>query len=115
MDIESLLNPEGESTLLTETSDEEIYKAVMDTVNAHENIHINSTDDINDIQGATDPHPTHRDVLKVVSTIQQYVKELNDPISQKLEALLASLNMNLCVDQSKSMKSTVLTDFFDKL
>ena len=46
MDIESLLNPEGESTLLTEMSDQEIYQAVMDTVDACENIHINGTDDI---------------------------------------------------------------------
>ena len=115
MDIKLLLNPEGESILLTETSDQEIYQAVMDAVDAHENIHINSTDDINDIQSATNPRPTRRDVLKAVSTIRQYVEDLNDPISRKLEALLASFNMNLCVDQSKSMKSTVLTDFFHKL
>ena len=69
MDIESLLNPEGESTLLTETSDQEIYQAVMDAVDARENIHINSTDDIDDIQSATNPHPTRCDVLKAVSTI----------------------------------------------
>ena len=115
MDIELLLNPEGQSTLLMEMSDQEIYQVVMDAVDACENIHINGTDDINDIQSATDPHPTHHDVLKVVSTIRQYVKDLNEPISQKLEALLASFNMNLCVDQSKSMKSTVLTNFFHKL
>ncbi|KIJ90740.1 hypothetical protein K443DRAFT_14981 [Laccaria amethystina LaAM-08-1] len=115
MDIESLLNPEGESTLLTETSDKEIYQAVMDAVNTRENIDINGSDDINDIQNPTNPRPTHRDALKAVSTIRQYVEDLNDPIAQKLEALLASFNRKLCVDQSRSMKSTVMTDFFHKL
>ena len=32
MDINSLLNPEGECQVLTETSDEEIYQAVMDSI-----------------------------------------------------------------------------------
>ena len=40
MDIEALLNPAGESHILTETSDEEIYQAVIDSISARENIEI---------------------------------------------------------------------------
>ena len=47
MDIEALLNPEGESHILTETSDEEIYQAVMEAIEARANIEINGGDDIN--------------------------------------------------------------------
>jgi hypothetical protein len=55
MDIESLLNPEGESPVLTETSDREIYQAVMDANTARENIEINSGDGINnETQSPTD-------------------------------------------------------------
>ena len=42
MDIESLLNPTGESHVLPEMSDCEIYQVVMDAINARENIEINS-------------------------------------------------------------------------
>ena len=38
MDINSLLNPEGECQVLTETSDEEIYQAVMDSIKAYRDI-----------------------------------------------------------------------------
>lgn len=115
MDIESLLNPEGESHLLTETSDREIYQAVIDAITARDNIDINNGDDIEDgLPTPTDPRPTHRDALKAVSTIHRYIEDLNDPIARKMEALLASFNMNIRVDESRGMKSTLLTDFFQR-
>jgi hypothetical protein len=85
----------------------------MDAITACENIKINGRDDIDDkIQSPTDPHPTHCDALKAVSTICRYIEDLNDPISQRMEALLSSFNMNICIDESRGMKSTVLTNFF---
>jgi hypothetical protein len=45
MDINSLLNLVGESHVLTETSDQEIYQAVMDAVEAWENIEMSGWDD----------------------------------------------------------------------
>ena len=114
MDIESLLNPDGESHILTETSDVEIYQAVMDAVEARENIEIMGGDDVdNDIP--LDPRPTYRDVLKAVSTIRRYIDDLNDPIARKMEALFASFNMKLRLDKSRSMKGTVLTDHFKRV
>jgi DDE superfamily endonuclease len=56
IDIDLLLNPVGESHNLTETSDNEIYQAVIDAINAHANIEINSRDDVNDVP--LEPHPT---------------------------------------------------------
>ena len=46
MEIESLLNRVGESHILTETSDQEIYQAVIDSIAACENIKINSEDNV---------------------------------------------------------------------
>ena len=60
MDIDALLNPEGESHVLTETSDKEIYHAVMDSIKARENIDINGGDDFDD-NSPMEPHPTCRE------------------------------------------------------
>src|SRR6266581_2907249 len=46
MEIESLLNPEGESQILTEISNEEIYQAVMDALEAHRNMEITGWNDV---------------------------------------------------------------------
>ena len=51
-----------------ETSDREIYQAIMDAINTHENININGRDDIELEDGVPpDPCPTHCDLLKAVS------------------------------------------------
>ena len=86
----------------------------MDAIKACENIDINSGDDIDAIQVPTDPFPTHHDVLKAVSTICRYIEDLNNPIAQKMEALLGTFNMKIRLDESRVLKNTVLTDFFQK-
>ena len=48
MDIASLLNPDGESQVLTETSDNKIYQSVIDAIKALENLEINGGDDVDD-------------------------------------------------------------------
>jgi hypothetical protein len=53
---------------LTETSDKEIYHAVIDSITARENLEINGGDDVDD-DGPVEPRPTRRDVLKAVPTI----------------------------------------------
>jgi DDE superfamily endonuclease len=114
MDIESLLNPAGESHVLTETSDKEIYQAVMDSIVARENVEINGGDDVNEDDTPIEPRPTRRDVLKAVSTISRYAEDLNYPIARKFEALLGSFNRQIRLEETKSMKETVLTDFFQR-
>jgi hypothetical protein len=79
MDIKSLLNAAGEIHVLTETSNQEIYEAVMDAIMAHENIDINGRDDVDN--NPIEPCPMHCDVLKAVSTIEKYTSDLNDPMA----------------------------------
>jgi len=115
MDLESLLNPVSESHLLTEASDQEIYQAVVDAVEARENMEVNGGDDIDiDIDITLEPRPSRRDVLKAISTIGRYVDDWNDPTARKLEALLGSFNRQLSLDETKSMKATAITDVFRK-
>jgi hypothetical protein len=110
MDIESLLNPEGESHVLTESSDTEIYQAVIDAIEACENIDINGGDDVDD-DVPLKPHPTWCDVLKAVSTICRYTEDINKPIAQKVEAILGSFNSQICLNETKGMKNTIFTHF----
>ena len=56
MDIGSLINPAGESHVLTEASDADIYQAVTEAFEAHENFKINSGDDV-DEDGPVKPCP----------------------------------------------------------
>jgi hypothetical protein len=113
MDIKNLLNPVGKSQILTETSDEDIFQCVMDAIKARENIDINGGDDGDD-GVVVEPQLTRREVLKAVSTISKYIDELDDPVSRKIEGLpsLRSFNRQLCLNEAKSMKDTVLTKYF---
>jgi len=111
MEIESLLNPEGESQILREISDEEIYQAVMDTLEARENMEITGWDDV-DNNVPPEPCPTCCNVVKATSTINKYIIELNDPQSCKLEAMLNAFNWQLHFDKTKNLKEMMLTDFF---
>ena len=59
------------SDILTETSDRAIYQAVMDGIDARENININGRDDIELEDGVPpDPRPT---LLKAMSTVCRYI------------------------------------------
>lgn len=77
MDINALLNPEGESQIMTEMSDKEIYHAVMDAVKARENIETNGGDDL-DNEAFIEPRPTRREVLKAVLTIGKCIDDSSD-------------------------------------
>ena len=112
MDIKSLLNPTGKSHILTETSDQEIYKAIINAITACENIDINGGNDVD--EGPVEPLLMCHDVLKAVSTIEKYTNDLNDPMAQKIEALLGSFNRQLHFEETRNMKNTVLTKFFKR-
>ena len=117
MDIESLLNPAGESHDLTETSDMEIYQAVVGAIHARENMEKNDGDDLDDCDAChtlIEPCPNRREVLKAVSTVGRYIEDMNDPIARKLEALLGSFNMQVRLEETKGLKNTVLTDYFQR-
>lgn len=114
MDIESLLNPAGKSQVLMEASDHEIYQAVMDAIDAHEDVEINGRDNV-DNNIPLEPHPTRHDILTAISAIGRYVNDLNELITCKMEAVLGSFSRQLCLSETRTMKSSVLTDFSPRL
>ena len=99
--IKNLLNPAGESQVMTEASDEKIFQSIMDAIEARENIDINGGDDVDNAGVAIEPRLTRHEVLKAVSTISKYINdELDDPVSCKIEGLLWSFNQQLHLDES---------------
>ena len=109
MDIESLLNPIGESQVLMETSDREIYQAVIDAIEARDAMDINGRDELNVV---VEPVPTRRELLKVVSTIRKYIDGSNNSLARKIDALLGSFTRQLRFEETQRMKDSVITDFF---
>jgi len=113
MYIESLLNPVGESHVLTGTSDDEICQAVLEAMDARENMIMNGGDDV-DTDIPMEPRPSRRDVLKAASTIGRYIDDWNNHTARKLEALLGSFNRQLTLDETNGMKTAMITDFFHR-
>ena len=113
MEIGSLLNPAGESHVLTEASDADIFQAVTEAFEARENLEINGGDDVDD-DGPIKPRPARSDILQATSMITDYLTTENDPLAREIENILGTFSRRLRVDATKSMKNTVLTDFYTK-
>lgn len=111
MDIEALLNPAGEMEQINEATDEEIFKAVMEAHGECENVGIMGSDDVGD-SGPAKHCPTPKEALRAISLITDYIDTINNPIARKLEGLLGSLSHEICLERSRGMKETVITDYF---
>lgn len=114
MDIEALLNPPEESWIMEETRDEEICQAVLAARNVQEEGPINGGDDDVEDDSPLEPYPTHREVFQAASIINRYIEHLDNPLARKLEAILASFGRQIHSEESRSMSSTHLTDYFTR-
>jgi hypothetical protein len=110
MDIDTLLNPADKS--MDEATDKEIYQAVMVARQAQEDASINGGDDDVDDDAFIDDCPTHREVLQATSLISRYLDGLHNPVAQKLETLLGTFGHQMRLDETQSLVSTHITDYF---
>lgn len=90
MDIESLLNPEGECNVMTESMDREIYQAAIEARAACENLKINGGDGFEG-DGAIKPR-TPGMMSSRVSTINKCISDVKDPTTCKTETLSSLFN-----------------------
>ena len=111
MDVGSLLNPAGESHVLTEASDADIYQAVTEAFEARENLEINGGDDV-DEDGPVKPRPARSDVLQAALMINDYLATENDTFAREVEKVMGKFSRQLHIDVAKGMKNTVITDFY---
>ena len=111
MDIGSLINPAGESHVLTEASDADIYQAVTEAFEAHENFKINSGDDV-DEDGPVKPCPAWSDVLQATLMINDYLAMENNTFAWEVEKVMGTFSRQLHINVAMGMKNTVITDFY---
>jgi hypothetical protein len=110
--IEALLNPVDESHVVDEVTDEEIFHTVIDAQDAQEDGPINSGDDDIDDDASIEACSTCCKVLQAATVISRYVDNVDGPLAHKLEMVLASFGHQMRLQESRSMVSTHLTDFF---
>lgn len=115
MDIDELLNPGDEMELIDETTDEEIFRAVMDSDAREITLAGSDESDADDPGPIKPPPPTTSEALQAIALITDYIDSMNDPFARKLEGLLGSLSHRICVERSRAMKETVVTDYFHRL
>jgi hypothetical protein len=53
------------------------------------------------------------DVLKAISTLRKFIEKMDGPIACKLEGPLCSLNMQLRLEETRNLKDTHLTSYFN--
>ena len=112
MDIESLLNPVEESRTGDNPTNEEICQAVLDGQKAWEEGLVNDGDDNVDDDASIEAPPTPHKVHLAASVINWYVNNINDPLAHKLEGVLASFSQQMCLEETRSMVDSRITDFF---
>jgi len=96
------------------TTDEEICQAVLDAWKAEEEGKINGGDDDVDDNVAVEACPTHRKILQAASVINSHIggHSVNDSITCKMEAILSSFRYQMHLEESHSVTSTCLTNYF---
>ena len=86
MDINSLLNPEDESIVAAEMTDEEICQAVLEV---REKMLITGSDDVGDLDDVLlGARPTYHEVLLATSIINRYIDGIDSPVACQMEAVL---------------------------
>ena len=93
--------------MMDESTDEEIYEAVMDARKEDE-----AGDNDNENGNPADIRPTRKEALSAALTIQKYIQDIDDPFARQLEGILGSFGHQTRLLEAQSMVPTLLTDFF---
>ena len=112
MDISELLNPAVEAHQLFEATDQDIYEAVMEAKEAQEeSTRSNETSDAN-LDDPVEPVPTCIEALQAALLLQKYTRDLDDPITHKLETMLSSFRRMTHMAGMWNMKETKLISYY---
>ncbi|KAK0183960.1 hypothetical protein F5146DRAFT_939121, partial [Armillaria mellea] len=113
MSIESLLNPEVKHDVMEEVTDKDIFDVVMRAQNEGEAEEACDAD-VNDDECII-PIPSHKEALKAVSTLQQYVGSIDALFFCQLKGILASFGQKTHLEEAHSLKDTEITMYFTSI
>ena len=94
--------------MMDDTTDEEIFQAVMDAKEDNGG-HGDIDGDAADIPG-----PTRNEALQAALMLQRYVQDLDDPFARKLEGILSSFGRQTRLSEFKTLVPTEITDYFPR-
>ena len=107
------MNPEPERQVVEDTTDEEIYQAVMTNCADVENMEIAGGTDNSDDNAEILPCPSQRAALEAAQILGRYVGVLKDSYSQKLENLLLSFGRQTHFEEARNLVPSQITDHFN--
>jgi hypothetical protein len=96
---------------MQETSDEEIFDAVMECRNAQEDASNMGGDDVDDTSPC-EPLPLRCEMLQAALVINRYVQNIDDPLARRVEAVLGSLGRQTRYESQHDKVDSKITDFF---
>ncbi|KAG7447889.1 uncharacterized protein BT62DRAFT_890939, partial [Guyanagaster necrorhizus] len=114
IDIKFLLNPEIENINVKETTDKDIFKAVMASQNAEEGIDKNGLrGDVDDSDDSMlEPCSRHYKALQAVRTLQKYIETMNNPFAQNLKSILTLFRQKTRLDEANSLQDSQIMSYF---
>jgi hypothetical protein len=112
MNIEFLLNSPEDNLNIDLATDQDIFEAVMEAREAEDNLNINGGDDDEE---PVSSKPSLSDVHKAVTTIADFLIKSDDPHACRLESLLQGLKRDLRLTETRSLKTTHVTDYFSRI
>ncbi|KAJ7797413.1 hypothetical protein B0H14DRAFT_2339412 [Mycena olivaceomarginata] len=108
LSLEDLINiPEEE--VLEDATDEEIFEAVQQMHGNRENQEENNGDDDG---SPTEPRPTRKEALQALAMLSRFFEDVDGPFARMLEGSLTKFGRETRLEQSRSLVSTSITDYF---
>ncbi|KIK80199.1 hypothetical protein PAXRUDRAFT_159272 [Paxillus rubicundulus Ve08.2h10] len=111
MDLAEFLNPAAKTHNIFNSTDEDIYQAIMDAKAAWEANSEGNSDEVN--VGPVKLGPTHSDALQVALVVGKYIKDFDDLFMCKLDSMLGLLGKRTWVLEMHTMKDTNLNGYFE--
>ncbi|KAG5335982.1 hypothetical protein C0989_012422, partial [Termitomyces sp. Mn162] len=88
MSLSELLGPVDENVMYDGGDEKEIFQAVLEE------------------------KPARRDALQAVSTLRDYVADMDEPFAHEFEAMLNKFGHQTCLDEFRVLQPSASTDYF---
>jgi hypothetical protein len=97
--LDNEANHVDEDAVIEDATDEDIFEAVQKMLNRKEDHKKNGHDDDEEVE----PKLSRKEVLQATSILRQYVADLDDPFTRKMEAMLSTFGCETRREEAKTM------------